>query len=101
MIIVGVVGYIETPRSLRRMKSVWAEHLSEDCMSILYKNWYKAKKKAFTNASKKWQDELGQKTIDKDFKKIVRYYKAIRVIAHTQIKLLKKRQKKAHILESQ
>lgn len=46
---------------------------------------YKSKKKAFTKTSKKWQDELGRKSIEKDFKKLVHYCKVIRVIAHTQV----------------
>jgi len=44
---------------------------------------------------------LGRKTIEKDFKKIVRYCSVVRVIAHTQMKLLKQRQKKAHVMEIQ
>lgn len=40
MIIVGVVGYIDTPRGPRQFKTVWAEHLSEDCRRRFYKNWY-------------------------------------------------------------
>ncbi|PCC97751.1 50S ribosomal protein L3, partial [Halopseudomonas pelagia] len=66
MVCVGVVGYIETPHGLRALLTVWAEHMSEDCRRRFYKNWYKCKKKAFTKASKKWQDELGQKSIEKD-----------------------------------
>jgi len=62
MVIVGIVGYIETPRGLRSLKTVWAEHIAEDCRRRLYKNWYRSKKKAFTKTSKKWQDELGKKT---------------------------------------
>jgi len=40
MIIVGVVGYVETPYGLKPLKSVFAEHLSEDCRRRFYKNWY-------------------------------------------------------------
>ncbi|CAK9801246.1 60S ribosomal protein L3 [Anthophora plagiata] len=101
MIVVGVVGYIETPHGLRALTTVWAEHLSEDCRRRFYKNWYKSKKKAFTKASKKWQDDLGRKSIERDFKKIVKYCKVVRIIAHTQMKLLRQRQKKAHIMEIQ
>ncbi|KFM78921.1 60S ribosomal protein L3, partial [Stegodyphus mimosarum] len=101
MMIVGVVGYIETPKGLRAFKTVWAEHLSEDCRRRFYKNWYKSKKKAFTKYSKKWQDEVGKKEIEKEFKKMAKYCKVIRVIAHTQMKLMRKRQKKAHIMEIQ
>merc|ERR1739838_38053 len=79
----------------------FAEHLSEECKRRFYKNWYRSKKKAFTKASKKWQDEQGKKEIEKDFAKMKKYYRVIRVIAHTQMKLLKKRQKKAHLMEIQ
>jgi len=101
MVIVGAVGYIETPKGLRAFKTVFAEHLSEDCRRRFYKNWYKSKKKAFTKYSKKWKDESGKKEIEKDFAKMAKYCQVIRVIAHTQMKLLKKRQKKAHIMEIQ
>jgi len=101
MVIVGAVGYIQTPKGLRAFKTVFAEHLSEDCRRRFYKNWYKSKKKAFTKYAKKWRDETGKKEIEKDFAKMVKYCQVIRVIAHTQMKLLKKRQKKAHIMEIQ
>jgi len=101
MVIVGIVGYIETPKGLRAFKTVWAEHLSEDCRRRFYKNWYKSKKKAFTKYSKKWADPLGKKEIEKDLARMKKYCKVIRVIAHTQMKLMRKRQKKAHIMEVQ
>jgi len=100
VVVVGIVGYIETPRGLRTFKTVWAEHLSEECRRRFYKNWYKSKKKAFTRASKKWQED-GAKEIEQDLAKMKKYCKVIRVIVHTQMKLLKKRQKKAHIMEVQ
>lgn len=101
MIIVGVVGYIETPKGLRTLKTIWAEHLSEECRRRFYKNWYKSKKKAFTKATLKWQDEVGKKEIEKDFGKLKRYCTVIRVLAHTQMKLMNRRQKKSHIMEIQ
>jgi len=101
MVVVGVVGYIETPSGLRTFKTIFAEHLSEECRRRFYKNWYKARRKAFTKYAKKWQDEVGKKEIEKDFAKMKKYCKVIRIIAHTQMKLLKKRQKKAHIMEIQ
>lgn len=39
--------------------------------------------------------------IEKDLKAIKRYCKVVRVIAHTQMKLLRQRQKKSHIMEIQ
>jgi len=101
MVAVGIVGYIETPRGLRTFKTIWAEHLSEECRRRMYKNWYKSKKKAFTKYAKKWQDDMGKKEIEKDLAKMKKYCKVIRVIVHSQMKLLKKRQKKAHVMEVQ
>ncbi|EFX88511.1 hypothetical protein DAPPUDRAFT_206128 [Daphnia pulex] len=101
MVIVGIVGYVATPKGLRALKTVWAEHIGEDCRRRFYKNWYKSKKKAFTKASKKWQDDLGKKVIEKELRAMKRYCKVIRVIAHTQMKLLRQRQKKAHMMEIQ
>jgi len=101
MVAVGLVGYIETPRGLRALKTVWAQHLSEECKRRFYKNWSKSKKKAFTKASLKWKDEVGKKEIEKDLAQIKKYCKVVRLVAHTQQKLLRKRQKKAHIMEIQ
>ncbi|XP_077979665.1 large ribosomal subunit protein uL3-like [Glandiceps talaboti] len=101
LVIVGIVGYIETPRGMRTLKTVWAEHLSEECKRRFYKNWYRAKKKAFTKSSKKWADEAGKKAIENELNAMKKYCKIIRVIAHTQMRLMNQRQKKAHIVEVQ
>jgi large subunit ribosomal protein L3e len=101
MVVIGVIGYIDTPRGLRALTTIHAEHLSEECRRRFYKNWYNAKKKAFTKSSRKWQDEEGQKQLDRDFNQLKKYCKVIRVIAHTQMKLLPLRQKKAHMMEIQ
>ena len=37
MVVVGVVGYIETPRGLRSLTTVWAEHLSDELKRRFYK----------------------------------------------------------------
>ena len=39
LVVVGVVGYVETPRGLRALKTVFAQHLSEECRRRFYKNW--------------------------------------------------------------
>ncbi|NXG69598.1 RL3L protein, partial [Baryphthengus martii] len=62
---------------------------------------HKSKKKAFTKYCKKWQDEDGKKQLEKDFAAMKKYCKVIRVIMHTQMKLLPLRQKKAHVMEIQ
>jgi len=101
MVIVGVVGYIETPHGLRALKTIFAEHLSDDMRRRFYKNWYCSKKKAFTKSSLKWQSPEGLACIERDFQKLKKYCSIIRVIAHTQMSILKRRQKKAHIMEIQ
>jgi large subunit ribosomal protein L3e len=39
MVIVGVVGYIETPKGPRVFKTIVAEHLAEEFRRRSYKNW--------------------------------------------------------------
>ncbi|OTF76497.1 60S ribosomal protein L3-like protein [Euroglyphus maynei] len=95
MVVVGVVGYIETPKGLRPFKTVWAEHLSEECRRRFYKNWYKSKKKAFTKYAKKWADPAGKREIDQDLARIKKYCSVVRM------KVMKKRQKKSHVMEVQ
>ena len=99
LVICGVTGYVETPRGLRTLTTVFAQHLSEEIRRRFYKNWYKSKKKAFTKYAKKWED--GHKEIDIELNRIKKYCSVVRVIAHTQIKKLNLRQKKAHISEIQ
>uniref|UniRef100_A0A8C5GEM3 Ribosomal protein L3 like n=1 Tax=Gouania willdenowi TaxID=441366 RepID=A0A8C5GEM3_GOUWI len=101
VIVVGIVGYIKTSRGLRSLKTIFAEHLSDECKRRFYKNWYKSKKKAFTKYSKRWQNETGKKQLDKDFQIMKKYCSAIRVIVHSQMCLLPIKQKKAHVVEVQ
>merc|ERR1712224_587750 len=101
MVCVGMVGYIETPRGLRALKTVWAEHINVECKRRFYKNWSKSKKKAFSKAQLKWKDDLGKKEIEKDLSQIKKYCSVVRLIAHTQQNILRRRQKKAHIVEIQ
>jgi len=100
MVIVGVVGYLETPRGLRTLTTVFAEHLSEEFRRRLYKNWYASKKKAFTKYAKKWSED-GGKDIKHELERICKFCSVVRVIAHTQVKKLNLRIKKAHIMEIQ
>ncbi|RVE69917.1 hypothetical protein OJAV_G00082700 [Oryzias javanicus] len=101
MVVVGVVGYVSTPRGLRSFKTIFAEHISDECKRRFYKNWYKSKKKAFTKYCKKWQDDEGKKQLEKDFASMKKYCQVIRIIAHTQMRLLPLKQKKSHLMEVQ
>jgi len=100
MIVVGLVGYIETPRGLRTLTTVWAEHLEEQVKRRFYKNWYRSKKKAFDRYAAKVADQ-NNKDMQTELERMKKYCTVIRVLAHTQIRKLKLRQKKAHLLEIQ
>jgi large subunit ribosomal protein L3e len=99
MVVVGLVGYIETPRGLRSLTTVWADHLGEEVRRRFYKNWYKSKKKAFTKYAKKHSENKGAAA--RDLERIKKYCTVVRVLAHTQIRLTPLKQKKAHLMEIQ
>jgi large subunit ribosomal protein L3e len=101
MRIVGVVGYVQTPRGLRALTSVWAQNLTRECKRIFYKNWMRSKKKAFSKYAQKWKETDPKKNIERDLERIKKYCTVVRVIAHTQVHLLNLRRKKAHLLEIQ
>ncbi|RMZ75660.1 hypothetical protein DV737_g5192, partial [Chaetothyriales sp. CBS 132003] len=100
LIVVGLVGYIETPRGLRSLTTVWAEHLSDEVKRRFYKNWYKSKKKAFTKYAKKYSESKGA-SISRELERIKKYCTVVRVLAHTQIRSTPLKQKKAHLMEIQ
>uniref|UniRef100_A0A8C5K742 60S ribosomal protein L3 n=1 Tax=Jaculus jaculus TaxID=51337 RepID=A0A8C5K742_JACJA len=90
-VVVGITG-------LCTFKTVFAEHISDECKRRFYKNWHKSKKKAFTKYCKNWQDDMGKKQLDKDFSSMKKYCQVIHIIAHTQMCLLPVCQKKAHLM---
>jgi large subunit ribosomal protein L3e len=99
MVIVGLVGYLETPRGMRALTTVWAEHMSEEAIRRQYKNFYASEKKAFT----KHNSEYAAAETDRqaEIERMKKYCSVIRVIAHTQMSKLPFSQKKAHIMEIQ
>jgi len=100
MVVVGVVGYVKTPRGLRCLKTVFAQHLSDSFRRAYYKSWYRAKKKAFKKYSKKYET-VEKKFIDKDLALIKKNSDVIRVIAHTSMDKLNFGRKKANVMEIQ
>jgi len=99
MVVVGLVGYVETPRGLRTLTTVWAQHLADEVKRRFYKNWHNSKKKAFTHYAKKYAAE--SKDVEREVERIKKYCTVVRVLAHSQMHLLNLRQKKAHLLEVQ
>merc|ERR1712000_708377 len=98
IVVVGMVGYIETPSGLRALSTVWASHLQQQVLRRFYKNWYRAKKKAFTKYNAGGQANANR---DRELAKMKKYCKVIRVLAHSDIEKLPLSQKKAHLMEIQ
>merc|ERR1712137_418263 len=104
MVVVGFVGYVETPRGLRALTSVWAGHLSDECKRRFYKAWHRSKKKAFTKYQKRWSDaSKGTEgaPMATEIERAKKYCQVIRAICHTQVSKVKIGQKKAHVKEIQ
>jgi len=102
MKIVGLVGYVETPRGLRALSTVYAQHLPDELKRRFYKNWQNAKKKAFTKYAKRYEeDDKSKKSIKRDLERIKKYCHVVRVLTSTQLSKLNFRQRKAHLFEVQ
>jgi large subunit ribosomal protein L3e len=102
MKVVGIVGYVETPRGLRALSTVWAQNLDVAVKRRMYKNWMNAKKKAFSKyADKHKMDESNKNSVARDLQRIKKYCTIVRVLCATQIGKLKFRQHKAHVMEIQ
>jgi len=100
MVVVGVVGYKKSATGLKAVKTVWAEHLSDEVKRRFYKNWFKSKKKAFTKYAMKYSNDKA--SIDKDLDMIRKNADVVRVLAHTTPKKINGlKVKKAQLIEIQ
>jgi len=101
MIVVGMVGYTRTPRGLRLLTTVWAQHLPDAFKRNFYRNWTASKKRAFSKYSAALSEDKGQKTYQKNLARMKRHCTAIRVIAIGQASKCRFGQKKSQIMEIQ
>lgn len=99
MVVVGIVGYIQTPRGMRALTTVWANFLGEEIKRRFYKNWYRSKNKAFTKYHKRVAES--PKSVDAELARISKFCQIVRVLAHTQVRKISIGQKKAHVMEIQ
>jgi len=98
MKVVGIVGYINTPKGLRALTTAWAKNLSEEFRRRFYKNWFDSKKKAFT----KYVSSFDDKKFKAQLNRIKKYCTVVRAICHNQPNLVRNIDvKKAHVLEIQ
>jgi len=102
MVVVGMVGYVQTPRGLRAMSTVWAQKLPQGVIRRFYKNYSLCNKKAFSNYAKKYDEKAdSKKHVNRDIQRIKKYCNVVRVLCATQIEKCKLRQRKAHLMEIQ
>ena len=102
MKVVGMVGYIQTPRGMRTLSTVWAGKLEAEVLRRFYRNWTNSKKKAFSKYADRYkQDDKSKTSIKRDLERIKKYCTTVRVLCATQISKLNLRQKKSHIMEIQ
>jgi large subunit ribosomal protein L3e len=92
MKVIGMVGYIMTPRGLRALATVYAQELSDGVMRRFYKNYHTAKRNAFKNYKKKYtEDPKSKNHISRDINRIRKYCCVVRVLCATQIEKVKLR----------
>ena len=87
MVVVGIVGYIQTPRGLKAVKTLFAQKLSECAIRRFYKR-YRGKQhyKAF---NKYQQQETWTKNCEDALKVLKKRAQIVRVVAHPKMEDMK------------
>ncbi|XP_006865325.1 PREDICTED: 60S ribosomal protein L3 [Chrysochloris asiatica] len=93
----GSLGFLPRKRSSRHRGKV-KSFPKDDASKPVHLTAFLGYKAGMTHI---WQDDDGKKQLEKDFSSMKKYCQVIRVIAHTQMRLLPLRQKKAHLMEIQ
>jgi large subunit ribosomal protein L3e len=108
MVVVGLIGYVDTPFGKKNGGIVWAQHLGKSVIRRFYKSWYKAKKKKAFQKHRRFYNRSDKKQERKEVvNKIIKMCSSIRVLAHTQVEKVHTganvggRQKKAQLMEIQ
>lgn len=98
LVAIGVIGYRETPQGLKPITTAWASFINPNVKRVYLKRWRKeGVKKPFIHHDEK-KDEKG---LEEKLQKIKEGASVVRVIAHTQMNLVKLVQRKPHIIEIQ
>ena len=104
MVVVGVVGYRQTPVGHKCIGTVWAHHVSTEFRRRFYKNWKQSAQLAFSRRKATARTKDGKLAEARTFKAFVKKADIVRVVAHTQLRKLRNHRvgvKKAHISEIQ
>jgi large subunit ribosomal protein L3e len=107
MIVIGVVGYVESPTGLSTLNSVFARHLSEEVRRRFFRNWYASKKrKSFVKYVRNYsQCHTGKYmpiNLEFELNEMKNHATVLRVLCQSNVaKLPGLRSKKAHLIEIQ
>lgn len=97
MVVVGIIGYTDSPKGLKSITTVWARNISDEMRRRYYKRWFKSEKKAFL----KHMTDYDPAKLEEGLSRLAKYCSIIRVIAHTQPSLTGLTVRKAHVIEIQ
>jgi large subunit ribosomal protein L3e len=86
MVVVGIVGYIHTPRGLKAVKTLFAKALSECAIRRFYKRY---RGKNHYKAFNKYQGNDWSKNCDDAMKVLKKRAQVVRVIAHPKMEDMK------------
>ncbi|KAI5172047.1 large subunit ribosomal protein L3e [Nematocida sp. LUAm3] len=94
----GLVGYQTTPKGLKIVKTILAEHIDESVKRRYYKRYERSQKTALSQYPLKYKNGI----IEEQIKEVREKADVIRLLIHSQITKIKSiNSKKAHIMESQ
>jgi large subunit ribosomal protein L3e len=100
VVVIGLTGYVNTPRGLTKLATVWAEHLSETAKRRFVKR-YSKKSKPFSKVAALIGTAEGKQERDAKIERITKHSQVIRAIVHSQPNKLGLGQKKGHVMELQ
>jgi len=101
MVAVGIVGYRKTTTGLHAVTSIYAEHVTDEFKRRYVRNWSKSAKKQFSVHTENYNDAKMQAKRKRQIKLMENRCDVIRLICHTQMKLVPLKQKKAEAMEIQ
>ncbi|KAH8620885.1 putative Ribosomal protein L3 [Trypanosoma vivax] len=104
MVVVGIVGYRQTPVGHKAIGTVWAHHTSVEFRRRFYKNWKQSAQLAFTKRKQFARTKEGRLAEGRMFRAFAKKADIIRVVAHTQLRKLRNNRvgvKRAHVSEIQ
>lgn len=92
----GITGYKSTITGLKKLTTIYAKEISDNCKARFLKRWARSKKVAFRNYAKKY--ETGE--IKEDIARLESECDVIRMLVHTHVPKACKT-KRSHIIELQ